>query len=111
MTDYRELVKRLRERAGQYDEYGWHSEIELESADALEAQAQEIAQKDARIAELEVAIEPFRQVKAMLFRQIKAITSIYEYVPVEALRDDGEFNFKMTGAEIKRIYAALKGEK
>ncbi len=65
----------------------------------------------ARIAELEVAIEPFRQVKVMLFRQINAITSIYEYVPVEALRDDGEFNFKMTGAEIKRIYAALKGEK
>ncbi len=53
MTDYRELVKRLRERAGQYDEYGWHSEIELESADALEAQAKRIAEKDTRISELE----------------------------------------------------------
>jgi len=56
-----------------------------------------------RIAELEEAIEPFRRVKA--------ITSIYEYVPVEALRDEEEFNFKMTGAEMKRIRAALKGEK
>ena len=56
-----------------------------------------------RIAELEEAIEPFRRVKA--------ITSIYEYVPVEALRDEEEFNFKMTGAEMKRIRAALNGEK
>ena len=56
-----------------------------------------------RIAELEEAIEPFRRVKA--------ITSIYEYVPVEALRDEEEFNFKMTGAEMKRIRAALNGER
>jgi len=56
-----------------------------------------------RIAELEAAIEPFRRVKA--------ITSIYEYVPIQALRDDEEFNFKMNGAEMKTIYALLKGEK
>lgn len=31
-----ELAKRLRERAGQYDEYDWHSAIELETADVLE---------------------------------------------------------------------------
>jgi hypothetical protein len=42
MTDITELVKRMRERSGQYDEYGWHSEIEIEAADALEAQAKEI---------------------------------------------------------------------
>jgi hypothetical protein len=63
MTDYRELVKRLRERAGQYDEYGWHSEIELESADALEAQAKRIAEKDARIAELEAASKAYADVR------------------------------------------------
>lgn len=57
----------------------------------------------ARIAELEAAIEPFRRVKA--------VTSIYEYVPIEALRDDEEFSFRMNGAEMKTIYAALKGEK
>lgn len=57
----------------------------------------------ARIAELEAAIEPFRRVKG--------ITSVYEYVPVEALRDDEVFNFRMNGAEMKTIYAALKGEK
>ena len=44
MTDIKELVKRLRERSGQYDEYGWHSEIEIEAADALEAQAKEITE-------------------------------------------------------------------
>jgi hypothetical protein len=32
----RKLAKRLRERAGQYDEYDWHSAIELEAAAALE---------------------------------------------------------------------------
>lgn len=67
--------------------------------------ADELFKQDpyARIAELEEAIEPFRRVKA--------ITSIYEYVPIEALRDEEEFNFKMTGAEMKRIRAALNGEK
>lgn len=32
-----DIVKRLRERAGQYDEYGWHNDIELESALEIEA--------------------------------------------------------------------------
>lgn len=30
------LVKRLRERAGQYDEYAWHSDVELEAAAEIE---------------------------------------------------------------------------
>ena len=33
MTD---IVERLRERAGQYDEYAWHMDIEIESADEIE---------------------------------------------------------------------------
>ena len=33
MTD---IVARLRERAGKYDEYDWHGKIELEAADAIE---------------------------------------------------------------------------
>jgi len=123
MSDYSELIEDLLVNGLGYGFQVAH--LTQRAAKALEAQAKEISQYQvdvnealldckslrARIAELEAAIEPFRQVKAMLFRQIKAITSIYEYVPVEALRDDGELNFKMTGAEIKRIYAALKGEK
>jgi hypothetical protein len=31
-----DIVKRLRERAGHYDEYGWHDEIEREAADTIE---------------------------------------------------------------------------
>jgi hypothetical protein len=31
-----DLVKRLRERAGKYDEYDWHGDIELEAADHIE---------------------------------------------------------------------------
>ena len=85
MTEYSELVNDLRD-------YLTTRQI----ADLLEAQAK-------RIAELEAAIEPFRRVKG--------ITSIYEYVPVEALRDDEVFNFRMNGAEMKTIRAALKGEK
>jgi hypothetical protein len=69
----------------------------------IEKAAQELRDKDTRIAVLEAAIEPFRRVKA--------ITSIYEYVPVEALRDDEEFSFRMNGAEMKTIRAALKGER
>lgn len=34
MTD--DLVKRLREASGKYDEYCWHSDIELEAADRIE---------------------------------------------------------------------------
>ncbi len=31
-----DLVKRLRETSGQYDDHGWHSDIELEAADRIE---------------------------------------------------------------------------
>ncbi len=113
MSDYSELVKRLRDVAW----HKFHWPIIGEAANALEAQAREISQYQvdvneamldckslrARIAELEEAIEPFRRVKA--------ITSIYEFVPVEALHDEEEFNFKMNGAELKRILAALRGER
>jgi hypothetical protein len=34
MTD--DLVTRLRETSGKYDEYCWHSDIELEAADRIE---------------------------------------------------------------------------
>jgi len=30
------IINRLRERAGQCDEYGWHCDIELEAAELLE---------------------------------------------------------------------------
>lgn len=88
MTDIDELKVRLR---GGIFTYG----DERAALAAIEAQ-------EKRIAELEAAIEPFRRVKA--------ITSIYEYVPIEALRDDEQFNFKMNGAEMKTIYALLNGK-
>ena len=47
MTD--DLVARLRETSGKYDEYCWHSDIELEAADRieeLEAALRKIAQHD-----------------------------------------------------------------
>jgi hypothetical protein len=34
LTD--DLVKRLRETSGKYDEYCWHSDIELEAANRIE---------------------------------------------------------------------------
>ena len=47
MTD--DLVARLRETSGKYDEYCWHSDIELEAADRieeLEAALRKIAKHD-----------------------------------------------------------------
>jgi hypothetical protein len=48
MTDYSELVKQLRQAT--------HGFVHHEAADALEEQAKEIAEKDARIAELEAEV-------------------------------------------------------
>jgi hypothetical protein len=104
MTDITELVKRLRERSGQYDEYGWHSEIEIEAADALEAQSKAIAGLEyearlfdealgnahARIAELEAEIAELREV----LRETLAIAERNEL---------GDYQ--------SRASAALKGEK
>ena len=39
----KELIERLRQKAGQYDEYDWHSVTELEAADALERMVAELA--------------------------------------------------------------------
>jgi len=38
--------------------------------------------------------------------KIKAFTCIYEWTPVEALRDDEEVNVKLTGAQIKKMREA-----
>ena len=38
----KELIERLRQKAGQYDEYDWHSVTELEAADALERMESEL---------------------------------------------------------------------
>lgn len=32
-----DIVRRLRERAGQYDEYDWHTGIEIEAANTIES--------------------------------------------------------------------------
>lgn len=40
-----DIVERLRERAGQYDECDWHGEIELEAANEIERLRGLLAQK------------------------------------------------------------------
>jgi hypothetical protein len=57
MTDYRDLIKELREQARLEDEYPEDAVIKRRAADALEAQAKRVAEKDARIAELEAALQ------------------------------------------------------
>jgi hypothetical protein len=54
MTDISELVKRMRGLAEYVDDCD-------EAADALEAQAKEIAEKDARIAELRAALNGWQK--------------------------------------------------
>jgi hypothetical protein len=64
MTDYSELVKRLRasELWTRHERDGFRTDgAPFEAADALEAQAKQIAEKDARIAELEWTIEELRR--------------------------------------------------
>jgi hypothetical protein len=93
---YEKLSPILRDQA----RYEYTDELAGAIIDAIAPEIE--APLRAQIAELEAAIEPFRRVKA--------ITSIYEYVPIEALRDDEQFNFKMNGAEMKTIYALLNGK-
>ena len=55
MTDYSELVERMRAYPA--------NRLCVQVADALEAQAKEIAEKDARIAELEAASKAYADVR------------------------------------------------
>jgi hypothetical protein len=48
----KELIERLRQKAGQYDEYDWHSVTELEAADALERMEAEKMNLTADIVEI-----------------------------------------------------------
>jgi hypothetical protein len=61
MTNITELVKRLREISPAYN-------VRTEAADALEAQAKAIAEKDARIAELEAASKAYADVRKPALR-------------------------------------------
>lgn len=63
MTD--DLVARLRETSGKYDEYCWHSDIELEAADRieeLEAALRKIAQHDMQSIAMD-ALRPGERIK------------------------------------------------
>ena len=46
-----DIVVRLRERSGQYDEYAWHCEIELEAAKEIERLRDELAKAIAAMVE------------------------------------------------------------
>ena len=63
MTD--DLVARLRETSGKFDEYCWHSDIELEAADRieeLEAALRKIAQHDMQSIAMD-ALRPGERIK------------------------------------------------
>ena len=64
--------------------------------------ADEILRLRAENEELRAALKPITD--------IKAFTCIFEWTPVEALRDDEKVHVKLTGAQIKamRAAAALK---
>ena len=94
MTDYSELAKRLREHAE-----NMYVDFLNEAADALEAQAQEIADKAARIAELEAALKPFAAMSLW--------TDAYPDGPIEATSTDKFVDVNW----IVAARAALKGEK
>ncbi len=82
-----DLVKALRSRATWETATGItepHEHIDWMAAD--------------EITRLREALEPISK--------IKAFTCIYEWVPVEALRDDEEVNVKLTGAQIKKMREA-----
>ena len=63
MTD--DLVARLRETSGKFDEYCWHSDIELEAADRiekLEAALRKIAKHDMQSIAMD-ALRPGERIK------------------------------------------------
>jgi hypothetical protein len=97
MTDYRELVKRLREHAE-----NMYVDFLNEAAGALEAQAKEIAEKDAIIKELEAYVEHIAEQK--LTEEMDAdIREIADY--------EGAYNYMITDARdyLRAACAALKG--
>jgi DNA repair exonuclease SbcCD ATPase subunit len=116
MTDYSELIEELREQARLEDEYPEDAIIKRRAADALEAQAKEIAEleadidrndewargfiekTDARIAELEAENAKFRA--AMEPVSLWSFEAQDGTPAIQELHDD-----------IMRIRAALKGEK
>lgn len=59
-----DLVARLRETSGQYDDHGWHSEIELEAANYIE--------------ELEKRMEQARVVFMMVGREMTAVRQVMD---------------------------------
>jgi hypothetical protein len=83
MTDYSDLIKRLRERSGEYDSHNWHSDIEFEAADYIEELEKRIVLQDeqqtkdlcldaevintlsSRIKDLERALKPFAEDAAL----------------------------------------------
>lgn len=63
MTD---IVDRLRERSGEYDEYAWHSDIELEAADEIERLRDQVRRMSRNGADL-TAFTPTRLLVRQLF--------------------------------------------
>lgn len=91
-----DIVEHLRDCAKYADEYP-------SDRDAFNGAAKEIIRLREENARLLEALEPIVK--------IKAFTCIYEWTPVEALRDDEEVRVKLTGAQIKKMREAAIREK
>ena len=103
MTDWREeLVEKMADGMFASDENG-ALRVDVMARAAL-AVAEPVIREQAgnalreENARLRAALEPIVK--------IKAFTCIYEWVPVEALRDDEEVKVKLTGAQIKKMREA-----
>jgi hypothetical protein len=95
MTDYSELIKRLR-ICEQFDQ------DQKDAADALEAQAKEIAEKDARIAKLGAALKTCADELEVWIDELYSVGSV---LPEHKLR------YKRNIESVRTARAVLKGER
>lgn len=105
MTDYTELIQQLRDKPF----CGWHS-LQLEAADALEAQARELADAVETILAADVKIdEQAHEIEADKHNQQAFLKTLAEAdAQIEALRADAERGRKLV--DWLERYGLLKAE-
>ena len=102
----RQITINISELTETFDVYSLDA---AEKAKIIKAQADALKKADAKITRLRAENEELRAALKPI-TDIKAFTCIFEWTPVEALRDDEKVHVKLTGAQIKamRAAAALK---
>ncbi len=108
MSDYSELIARLR------SPFALTERDAQEVADALEAQAKEIADKDARIAELETALDDMHKGHDAICKyvsELEAALKPFAYDVAECFQDDEDTEITVKIRDLRAASAALKGEK